>query len=308
MHIATKLLRSQLQLLRPLLTNEPLQLSRHTQDQAGALIKRRLMASYEHVQLPGFEASWAMPRDITAPGVILYLHGGGYVAGRIKYAEGFGSILAARTGLRTFCAAYRLAPEYPFPAALEDAAAAYRHLLDIGVPAQRIILAGESAGGGLCFCLCLWLKQQGLPQPCGIIAISPWTDLTLQGSSIRENEEGDPLLTLEQLEFFVKCYAQEQDVLNPLISPAYGELCGLPDSLIFAGGDELLLSDARLLQEKLELHQVNSHLFVRPEMWHGYILYGVEEAKEDYAVMTKFIMEKIGDNRSVEDRSCDEDD
>lgn len=290
MRIATRLLRSQLQLLRPILTRESLEHSRTSQDQAGMLIKRRTM-DFESIQFSNFEASFATPKECVGSLVILYLHGGGYTAGGLKYAEGFGSILAEKTGCKTFCAAYRLAPESPFPAALEDAAEAYEYLLCTGVEPKRIILAGESAGGGLCFSLALYLKEKGIPLPGGIVAISPWVDLTLTGESCTANKDGDPLLTLEQLRFFVRCYTEGQDVSNPLISPVFGDLSGICDNLIFAGDSELLLSDAKLINRKLTEAGVRSELHVRPEMWHGYILYGVDEADEDFERIISFVNE-----------------
>ncbi len=288
MHIATKLLRSELVLLKPLLTHEALELSRVAQEQAGALAKRRDTV-FEPVKFDHFEASLSVPENAKAEGAVLYLHGGGYTAGGLRYAEGFGSLLAEGTGLRTLCAAYRLAPENPYPAALEDACAAYRWLLDQGIPAGQIVLAGESAGGGLCFALCLYLRDNGIPLPGGVVAISPWVDLTLSGRSLTENTDGDPLLTLEQLRFFVDCYARGRDVTDPYISPAFGDLRGLPDAILFAGGDELLRSDAGLMYERLLAAGGKAEFYVAPEMWHAYILYGVEEGREDAERIAAFI-------------------
>ena len=160
---------------------------------------------------------------------ILYLHGGGYTCGGLDYALGFGSTLADESGAKVFCAAYRLAPEAPFPAAVEDALESYRYLLDKGYAPKKICLCGESAGGGLCFSLCLRLKELGLPLPGSVIAISPWTDLTLSGESFRTNLERDVSLSQEQLAFYTRCYTQEPQ--TPLASPLFGDLTGLPPSL-----------------------------------------------------------------------------
>ena len=148
------------------------------------------------------------------PRVLLYLHGGGYVAGSIRYAAGFAGVIAAKTGVRTLCIAYRLAPEHPFPAALDDAMTAYQYLLGQGYHGSDITLIGESAGGGLILSLCLLLKAQGIPLPTRLVAISPWTDLTLSGESMEENREVDISLTKSELAAYAACYAPEQAALS----------------------------------------------------------------------------------------------
>ena len=125
----------------------------------------------------------------------MYLHGGGYTCGSLDYAKGYASVLSAECGMKVFTVEYRLAPEHPFPAALFDAYFAYRHLIEQGTPPSKIILAGESAGGGLVYSLCLHLKNMGEELPAGIISISPWVDLTLGGESYDHNKEADPSLT-----------------------------------------------------------------------------------------------------------------
>ena len=139
---------------------------------------------------------------------MLYLHGGGYTCGNLDYAKGFAATLADECGVRVFCAAYRLAPEDPFPAALDDAVVSYQYLLSKGYGPNQILLCGESAGGGLCYALCLRLKQLKLPLPCGIIAISPWTDLTQSGATFDENRDNDPSLSKELLDFYSACYTK----------------------------------------------------------------------------------------------------
>ena len=121
-----------------------------------------------------FQGAWIMPKDERLQGVVLYLHGGGYTCGNLDYAKGFAATLSDECGVRVFCAAYRLAPEDRFPAALDDAVVSYQYLLSKGYPASQILLCGESAGGGLIYALCLRLKELRLPLPCGLIGISPW--------------------------------------------------------------------------------------------------------------------------------------
>ena len=130
-----------------------------------------------------FSGAWVIPKDVRREGVMLYLHGGGYACGGMEYATGFGAMLADITGMRVFCAVYRLAPEHPYPAAPEDALESYRYLLSKGYAPDHIVLCGESAGGGLCYALCLQLKTMALPMPGCIVVVSPWTDLTASGAS-----------------------------------------------------------------------------------------------------------------------------
>ena len=249
MQLSANKLQEQLAHMKPMLTNCSLETTRRGQNALGELMRaahhgqvRTKRHDFEH-----FQGAWVLPRDLRRDGVILYLHGGGYTCGGLDYALGFGSTLADESGAKVFCAAYRLAPEAPFPAAVEDALESYRYLLDKGYAPKKICLCGESAGGGLCFSLCLRLKELRLPLPGSVIAISPWTDLTLSGESFRTNLERDVSLSQEQLAFYTRCYTQEPQA--PLASPLFGDLTGLPPSLIFVGGDELLLSDSQRIYQ-----------------------------------------------------------
>ncbi len=280
-------LRNQLMFLRPLVTGCSTETVRKSQDKIGEL----MTAAHQDKVLvkphdfPDFKAAWIIPKDTRRQGVILYLHGGGYVTGSISYARGFGSVLADEMGSRVFCCAYRLAPENPFPAAIEDALQTYRYLLKKGY--GSITLCGESAGGGLCYALCLKLKELGLPQPCGIIAISPWVDLTMSGASVEENRNSDPILTAQMLTYYAKCYTGEPTA--PLASPLFGDLQGLPPSLIFAGGGELLLSEAQAMHAALKQAGCTCQLHVAPELWHGYLLYPLAENKRDMLRIGQFL-------------------
>ena len=219
--------------------------------------------------------------------MILYLHGGGYACGDLQYATGFGSTLATECGVKVFCAAYRLAPEHPFPAALDDAVESYRYLLFKGYAPEHITLCGESAGGGLCYSLCLRLKELDLPLPGGTVAISPWTDLTASGESYENNRERDPSMTAEQLNFYAECYTSRRE--DPLVSPLFADMTGMPPSLIFAGGDEIMLDDSTLLHEKLLSSGCRSNLHIKPERWHGYLLYGLSEDQSDFSLINRFL-------------------
>ena len=234
-----------------------------------------------------FQGAWIIPKDERRQGVILYLHGGGYTCGNLDYAKGFAATLSDECGVRVFCAAYRLAPEERFPAALDDAVVAYQYLLSKGYPARQILLCGESAGGGLIYALCLKLKSLRLPLPCGLIGISPWTDLTGSGESYITNRDIDPSMTPELLQFYAGCYTD--DPRNPLCSPLFGDLTGLPPSLLFVGGDEVMLDDTRMLHQKLLDCGCKSQMIVAPERWHAYVLYYLNENMSDFDTINDFL-------------------
>ena len=238
-----------------------------------------------------FQGAWVIPNDETRQGVILYLHGGGYICGDLEYAKGVSSQLCAYTGERVFCPAYRLAPEHPFPAALEDALESYRYLLSKGYPAQQITLCGESAGGGLCYSLCRRIMEEELPLPAAIITVSPWTDLSCSGPSYEEKRDVDPIMTMKMLRYYAQSYADDHQ--NPLVSPLFADLTGMPPSLIFVGSDEIMLSDAQNMHEKLLSCGCDSQLVVAKDRWHGYLFYRMDENKDDISLMNRFLNERV---------------
>ena len=288
MVLSEKFVRAQLHLMNPLLDGCSLETSRKGQDALGQLMAaaRRKEVTLRRQDLSACPGAWAVPKEEIFRGAVLYLHGGGYTCGDLEYAQGFASVLAGECGIRVYCPAYRLAPEFPFPAALEDALSAYQFLLDSGLSPQEIVLAGESAGGGLIYALCLKLKELGLPLPAGLLAISPWTDLTASGPSYETNRQADPSMSAARLDFFASCYTTDRT--DPLVSPLFGDLAALPPSLIFVGGDEIMLDDARLMHQALEQAGCQSRLVVAPRLWHGYVLYGLKERKTDYAAIRAF--------------------
>ena len=282
------------------MANCSLETTRKGQDKLGELMSvlhKREVYMKDH-DFGAFQGAWVMPKDERRSGVILYLHGGGYTCGSLEYAKGFAATLASQCGVRVFCAAYRLAPENPYPAAVDDALEAYRYLLKKGYAPRQILLCGESAGGGLIYALCLRLRQEGLELPCGLIGISPWVDLTGSGQSYETNRDNDPSLTQELLEFYAKCYTT--DPADPLCSPVFGDLTGFPPSLLFAGGDEILLDDARALHEKLVQSGCRSTLHIAPERWHAYVLYCLSEnMEEDMAAIDRFLTKNLSPARSL---------
>ena len=300
MELHAKRVRAQLNLFKPVMTSCSLEASRKGQDKLGelmtALHRSEIMTKNHDFQ--HFQGAWIMPQDQRRGGVVLYLHGGGYTCGSLEYAKGFSSVLAAECGVRVFCAAYRLAPEHRYPAAVEDALEAYQYLLKKGYAGHQILLCGESAGGGLIYALCLKLKELGLPLPCGLIGFSPWTDLTGSGKSYEENREVDPSMSPELLQFYAKCYTD--DPADPLCSPLFGDLTGFPPSLLFVGGDEVMLDDTRMLHEKLMKSGCRSKLIVAPERWHAYVLYCLSEnMPQDFETINRFMDKVLSPARSL---------
>jgi monoterpene epsilon-lactone hydrolase len=185
--------------------------------------------------------------DIAGAGAdeaVLYFHGGAYAVGTAASSAGLASGLGRHAGIRVVSVDYRLAPEHPFPAALEDGVAAYRALLDGGLAPARVAIAGESAGAGLAAATLAALKSQGLAQPAAAVLMSPWADLTLTGASVTGKAAADPALTRAGLARRARDYAGGHDLADARISPVFGDLAGLPPLLIQAGSHEILLDDA----------------------------------------------------------------
>lgn len=293
MELFTRLLKKQVELAGKLSDGFSVEQSRTAQETLGRLMAQR----YRHgvkcskIQSSDFSAEYIIPEKCELDGVILYLHGGGYISGNMEYARGFATVLAVSNNIKVCCLEYRLAPENRFPAAPDDAYSVYRYLLESGYKPENIVLCGESAGGGLAYSLALVLKENDVPMPCGIIAISPWSDLTLSGTSYEENKALDPSMTKERLQFFAECYTDSAD--SPYASPLFGELTGFPPSLIFVGGDEIMLSDAVRLHEKLISGGNDSALYIAPGMWHVYVLFNLKEFRCDYKRINAFLKEVL---------------
>ena len=201
--------------------------------------------SFLRVSLKNFEVEIVSPPKILSGMVVLQLHGGGYI-GKLKnayrsFAKNYSDM---RGGIRVFSADYRVAPQNPYPAALQDAYQSYCFLLNLGYAGNQVILAGDSAGGGLCLALCAYLREKGKPMPAAAVLMSPWTDLTASGSSYKENYTKDPLFgnTKESMIYNGEYYGSH-DPSDPYISPLFGEFTGFPPMLFQVGSIEMLLSD-----------------------------------------------------------------
>jgi monoterpene epsilon-lactone hydrolase len=200
--------------------------------------------------------------------VVLYFHGGAYALGSAADSVGLAADVSRRVGAKVISVDYRLAPEHPFPAALDDAVAAYRALLGEGVPSSRIAFVGESAGGGLVASALVALKDTDLPQPSCAAVFSPWADLSVSGASATGKAALDPALTPEALRIRARDYLGELDRATPLASPVFADLTGLPPLLIQVGSHEILLDDAIRLAAGAARHDVPVELQVWPEVPH----------------------------------------
>lgn len=216
--------------------------------------------------------------------VILYCHGGGYSTGSSLYARTLTTKLAASTSMDVLCFDYRLAPENPYPAAVQDAMQVWDYLMLLGYGARDVILAGDSAGGNLALSLCLQLKAQGRLMPRGLVLMSPWTDLTASGKSHVAKAEIDPVLNASYLEQMIENYALGQDLTDPLISPLFGDYEGFPPTYIQVGSNEILQDDAVMLYKKLLKVNVSVKMDVFKGMWH---VFQMSPFKTAYEAMDK---------------------
>jgi epsilon-lactone hydrolase len=200
-------------------------------------------------EVEGMRFEWLIPEGSDRRKVILYVHGGGYVSGSCNDHRGFVAKFARSAGITNLVYEYRLAPEHPFPAALEDSVRIYRWLLDSGFSAHDILVAGESAGGGLCLALLLALKDRGIPLPVAALAISPWTDLTCSSDSYRTKNRVS-LAPMDSWTVFSRHYTGDHPAGDPLVSPLFGDLHGLPPLFINSGTADELYEDGEKFAEK----------------------------------------------------------
>jgi monoterpene epsilon-lactone hydrolase len=216
--------------------------------------------------------------EITVDGVeprhvVLYFHGGVYAMGDAALAADLASQVGRRTSAKVISVDYRLAPEHPYPAAVDDALAAYEALLHGGTPPSDIVFAGESAGGGLAVATLVNARDHGLPQPAATFVMSPYADLTLAGATMETKHEADPLLSRENLQARVTDYTAGQDAALGLISPIFADLSGLPPLIIQAGSHEVLLDDAVRLARQAATADVEVALDITPGVPHVFQAY-----------------------------------
>jgi epsilon-lactone hydrolase len=248
------------------------------------------------VDADGVPAEWSAPHGAPTEHVLLYFHGGGYFMGSVNTHRRFVAVLAQTSGLRALSVDYRLAPEHPFPAAVEDATTSYRWLLSQGVSPASIAIAGDSAGGGLTLATLVALREAGLPLPAAGVAISPVTDFTLSGESYRTRADADPMLSRQSLIEIRDHYLPGIDPATPLASPLWADLGGLPPLLVTAGDREVLLDDSVRFVDKALAAGVDATLDVGEEMIHVYQAFTglVPEADVGVATIASFLTKHLG--------------
>ena len=245
------------------------------------------------VRVNGMPAEW-VAADKEDRGVFLYLHGGAYSLGSIKTHRELAARLAHATGLRGLIIDYRLAPEHPYPAALEDTLASYTWLLEQGIDPSEIFIIGDSAGGGLALAALLQLRDTGRPLPAGAICLSPWTDLACTGVSMDSRSKADGILDGKSLEMYAGLYAGDKDKKLPFISPLYGNLNNLPPILVQVGTEEILFDDAVRFTKKAMKAGVDVSLEIWEEMFHVFQMFSfLLDTKKAMEGITKFVSRNL---------------
>lgn len=219
-------------------------------------------------EINGLYVEWLTPKNHMDGKLLLYLHGGGYVIGGCDMHRQMVSHIARAGRIRTLLPEYRLAPEHKFPAAIDDAVAIYRSLLAMGVKAENIIIAGDSAGGGLSVATMLALRDAGDPLPAAAVLLSPFLDVTGSGESIKTRAAQDPWFHREHLSYIAAYYCEPHQRRFPLVSPVFADIEGLSPMFIQVGDDEILLSDSERIAAQCIAAGIDVELDIWPEMWH----------------------------------------
>jgi len=251
---------------------------------------------WSSVDAGGVAAEWTTASNSLEERVLVYFHGGGYVLGSAAGHRGMCSNLARATRSRVLNVDYRLAPEAPFPAAVEDAVRAYRFVLEQGVDPSNVAIGGDSAGGGLTLALLVALRDAGEPLPGAAVALSPWVDMTMSSGSIQSKGDEDPMLTPVTLDVLANAYLGGADPKSPTASPLWADLSGLPPLLIQVGTAELLLDEGRRLADTATEAGVDVTFEAWDEMIHVWHLFAdmVPEAREAVARIGAYLDEKLG--------------
>lgn len=272
--------------------NTDIEKHRQSQDHFGALLGNNKDVLTETFEIPALvegqepiPAEWNyVNRAHMKKYVILYCHGGGYSTGSSLYARTLTGKLAMSTSMDVLSFDYRLAPEHPYPAALEDAMRVWNYLMLLGYGARDIIVAGDSAGGNLALTMALKIKEQQRLLPRGFVLMSPWTDLTSSGKSHEKKADIDPVLNAEYLKEMIHNYAEGQELNNPFVSPLFGDYDGFPPTYIQVGSNEILQDDSVLLYKKLLKANVSVKMDIFEGMWH---VFQMSPFKTAYEAMDK---------------------
>lgn len=241
----------------------PLRLHRKGIDRLEKMAKRPKGVSFEAIICDGIPAEWATPNNAKGKGVILYLHGGAYAMGSIATHRALSGNIAIASKTKCLTIDYRLAPENPYPCAIEDSIKAYKWILKQGIDASKIVIAGDSAGGGLAIATLLKLKDDKLPLPGAAVCLSPWLNLENNGASVKQLGKKDPMIDKPAMDVFALHYAPKKNLKDPLISPTHGNLEGLPPIYIQVSQSEILYDDTLSFEKKAKAAGVN----IKVESW-----------------------------------------
>jgi phosphinothricin tripeptide acetyl hydrolase len=241
---------------------------RAAMDQVASTSKPPVGMTVRSDRLGGRDAEWLEAADGAPDAVVLYLHGGGYCIGSLATHRPLAGRMAQACGCQVVTLDYRLAPEHPFPAAVEDACAAYGQILANGTAPDRMAVAGDSAGGGLAIALLLALRSAGTPLPAALVCLSPWTDLTQSAPAYDDRADLDPMVTRAGLDEMAAAYLGDTDPRTELASPLFGDLDGLPPARIEVGENEVLFDDATGMADRLRSAGVDVSLVVWPDLIH----------------------------------------
>lgn len=272
--------------------NTDIEKQRQSQDSLGVLFGSKKEMSMRVIDMEGLYGEWiSVNRAHMKKYVILYCHGGGYMTGSSLYARTLTTKLATSTSMDVLSFDYRLAPENPYPAALEDAVKAWDYLMLLGYGARDVIVAGDSAGGNLALALTHKLKQDERILPRGLVLMSPWTDLTKSGETYRTRASVDPVLSEAYIDDAIASYTGGKDLKSPLVSPLFGTFDGFPPTYIQVGDNEILLGDSLLLHQSMLKENVSVRMDIFPGMWHVFQMSPFKPAYEAMDRNAEFIFD-----------------
>lgn len=276
------------------MTVEELERQRRSQELLGNLTADMADMSWEPFDLAGMPAAWMrLQRPHRRRRAVLYCHGGGYTSGNLGYSKVLSSKLTKATGFDVLTFEYRLAPEHPYPAAVEDGLRAWDYLMRLGYGARDVVVAGDSAGGNLALVLCHRLKAAGRMLPAALILMSPWTDMTASGPSYTERAEIDPMLTLEYIHAVREVYAGKENLRSPSLSPLFGNFADFPPTLVQVGSYEILYSDAEALCHAMKAAGAECRLEVWEDMWHVFQMFPIKKAAAAMEQTARFLLELL---------------
>lgn len=235
-------------------------------------------------EIKGLYVEWLTPKNRMDSKLLLYLHGGGYVVGGCDMHRQMVSHIARAGRIRALLPEYRLAPEHKFPAAIDDAVAIFKSLLEMGIRAEDIVFAGESAGGGLAVATLLALRDAGGPLPAAVVLMSPLLDVTGSGDSMRTRAAQDPWFRPQDLSIVADLYCEPHQRRFPLVSPVFADIEGLPPMFIQVGDDEILLSDSERIADACIAAGIEVELEIWPEMWHVFQMFVGEMPESRQAI------------------------